>query len=381
MLMKDVRRPGWATMEAHCRRTPADRDRGRATGRCWSGGPNARAGRAAAGRARADRAAGRRRAGRPARSPRGSGARCPTVKTWRARYAPRGPSGARVTGPSGPAADPRGSEVRARLIALACTRPPATAEGVRRECWTHRELAEQVGMSESQAHVILRAAELRPHLTEQWVMSELGPEFDAQAAEVCGLYLDPPAERDRRGDQREDIDRRAAARPPGRLPAPGRAARRESEYLRNGTINVFAALRVHSGEVAGMTAPTRNRWDFLAFLDQLEAEVPAGQRVIAILDNLSTHKTAEVQRLAGRAPALAAGLHAQARQLAQPGRDLLLDPHAQAAAPRPVQRPRRPRHPDARLRRAPQPHGPALRLDVHRQGAGRMRHRTNRMNH
>ena len=24
-------------------------------------------------------------------------------------------------------------------------------------------------------------------------MSELGPDFDAQAAEVCGLYLDPPA--------------------------------------------------------------------------------------------------------------------------------------------------------------------------------------------
>ena len=43
-----------------------------------------------------------------------------------------------------------------------------------------------------------------------------------------------------------------------------------------------------------MTAPTRNRWDFIAFLEQLEAEIPAGRRVIAILDNLSTHKTAEV---------------------------------------------------------------------------------------
>jgi len=28
---------------------------------------------------------------------------------------------------------------------------------------------------------------VRPHLTEYWVMSELGPDFDAQAAEVCGL--------------------------------------------------------------------------------------------------------------------------------------------------------------------------------------------------
>jgi hypothetical protein len=52
--------------------------------------------------------------------------------------------------------------VRARLIALACTRPPETAEGPRRTRWTHAELAAQVGMSESQAHEILRAAEIKP---------------------------------------------------------------------------------------------------------------------------------------------------------------------------------------------------------------------------
>ena len=43
-----------------------------------------------------------------------------------------------------------------------------------------------------------------------------------------------------------------------------------------------------------MTSETRNRWDFLAFLEQLEGEIPAGQRIIAVLDNLSTHKTMEV---------------------------------------------------------------------------------------
>ena len=46
-------------------------------------------------------------------------------------------------------------------------------------------------MSVSRAQTILAEADLRRHLTEQWVMSELGPEFDAQAAEVCGLYVDP----------------------------------------------------------------------------------------------------------------------------------------------------------------------------------------------
>lgn len=217
-----------------------------------------------------------------------------TVKLWRSRYRHDGLDALRDRPKSGRPLT-HGSQVRAKLIALACTRPPQTEQGVRRERWTHRELAEQVGMSESQAHAILRAADIRPHLTEYWIMSEIGEDFDAQAAEVCGLYLDPPA-----GaivvsiDEKTSITARQPARP-DILTRPGKPARRDTEYLRNGTTNLFAALQVHHGEVSGMTSPTRNRWDFLAFLEQLEVEIPAGQQVIAILDNLSTHKTHEVQ--------------------------------------------------------------------------------------
>jgi len=222
------------------------------------------------------------------------GCSLPTVKTWRARYERDRLDGLRDMAKTG---RPLmfGQDVRARLIALACTRPPDTSEGVRRERWTHRELAEQVGMSESQAHEILRNADVRPHLTEYWVMSELGPDFDAEAAQVCGLYVDPPANAIVVSiDEKTSIAARQPARP-DRLPKPGRATRRDSEYIRNGTTNLFAALQVHSGTVAGMTAPTRNQWDFIAFLDQLETEIPAGQQVIAVLDNLSTHKTQAVQ--------------------------------------------------------------------------------------
>ena len=126
-------------------------------------------------------------------------------------------------------------------------------------------------------------------------MSELGADFDAQAAEVCGLYLDPPHNAIVVSiDEKTPIAARQPARP-DLPPAAGRPARRDSEYLRNGTTNLFAALQVHSGTVAGMTAPTRNQFDFIAFLDQLEAEIPADQQVIAVLDNLSTDKTANVQ--------------------------------------------------------------------------------------
>lgn len=217
-----------------------------------------------------------------------------TAKRWRRRYQRDGLDGLRDLPKSGRPLT-HDQEVRARLIALACTRPPDSEQGVRRERWSYRELGERVGMSESQAHAILTAAELRPHLTEQWVMSELGPEFDAQAAEVCGLYLDPPENAIVLSiDEKTSIAAREPARP-DRPPAPGKPARRDSEYIRNGTQNLFAALEVHAGTVSGMTAATRNRFDFIAFLDQLEAAVPAGQKVVAILDNLSTHKTQEVE--------------------------------------------------------------------------------------
>ena len=222
------------------------------------------------------------------------GCSLPTVKTWRSRYQCDGLDGLRDRPKTGRPLT-HGSEVRAKLIALACTRPPDTDEGVRRERWTHAELAERVGMSESQAHAILRGAEIRPHLTEYWVMSELGPDFDARAADVCGLYLDPPQNAIVVSiDEKTSIAAREPARP-DTLPATGRPARRDSEYIRNGTANLFAALQVHHGEVSGMTSPTRNRWDFITFLEQLEAEIPADRQVIAILDNLSTHKTREVE--------------------------------------------------------------------------------------
>jgi hypothetical protein len=116
-----------------------------------------------------------------------------TARRQRAvRYEREGLEGLRDRPKSGrPATHDQG--VRARLIALACTRPPDTEQGLRRERWTLAELAEAVGMSVSRAQAILAQADLRPHLTEQWVMSELSPEFDAQAADVfatdCGTSV------------------------------------------------------------------------------------------------------------------------------------------------------------------------------------------------
>jgi transposase len=82
-----------------------------------------------------------------------------TVLRWRARYEQHGLDGLRDHERSGRPLV-YGREVRARLVALASTSPP-DVEGRTRDRWTLRELAERVGMSESQVHAILRSADTR----------------------------------------------------------------------------------------------------------------------------------------------------------------------------------------------------------------------------
>ena len=79
-------------------------------------------------------------------------------------------------------------------------------------------------MAPSHAHRILRGADIKPHRTDYWTMSELGPDFDAQAAEVCGLYLNPPENTIMLSiDEKTGIQAKAPTRPDA-PPKPGRPA-------------------------------------------------------------------------------------------------------------------------------------------------------------
>ncbi len=221
----------------------------------------------------------------------------PTVVKWRGRFARDGIDGLKDAARPGPPLT-HGPETRALLIAKACTRPPATAQGARQERWTYDQLGAAVGMSGSQAHAILARAAIKPHLTEYWIMSDFSrPEFEERCSAVCGLYVDPPENVLVVSiDEKTGIQAKAPTKPDV-PPAPERPARREHEYKRNGTQCLFAALKVHHGEVLGMASKTRNRFDLIRFLDHLDAEIPVvdGQQIVAISDNLSTRGTQEVQ--------------------------------------------------------------------------------------
>ena len=220
-----------------------------------------------------------------------------TVKKWRPRYARRGLEGLRDAPRSG-APLTHGPQTRARLIAKACTRPPATSEGQRRERWTYEELGGEVGMSGSQAHVILSRADIKPRRTDDWVMSGFsGPGFEERLRDVCGLYVNPPENVLVVSiDEQTGIQAKSPVKP-DTPPQPGKPARRAHAYKRNGTQCLFACLNVHQGDVLGMASKTRNRFDLIRFLDHCDHEIPylEGQNIVALSDNLSTRGTEEVQ--------------------------------------------------------------------------------------
>jgi transposase len=120
--------------------------------------------------------------------------------------------------------------------------------------WSSRKLAAELGdVSFSAVQRVWRKHGLQPHRLERHLVSN-DPDFETKAADVIGLYVNPPAHAAVFCvDEKTAIQ--ALDRKDRMLPlAPGRAESHGFEYKRNGTLSLFAALNTATGEVLGMTA-------------------------------------------------------------------------------------------------------------------------------
>ena len=111
-----------------------------------------------------------------------------------------------------------------------------------------------------------------------------------------GLYLDPPERAlvlcvDEKS-QIQALDRTA----PILALRPGLAERQTHDYKRHGTTTLFAAFNILNGKVIGSCSPRHRSKEFVKFLNQVEKEVPTDLDLHIVLDNYSTHKSADVQR-------------------------------------------------------------------------------------
>jgi transposase len=102
---------------------------------------------------------------------------------------------------------------------------------------------------------------------------------------VVGLYLHPPAHAVVLSvDEKSQIQALERTQP-GLPMKEGRAGTMTHDYERHGTTTLFAALNVLDGTVLGRCMQRHRHQEFLRFLNAVEAAVPAGKLVHAILDN------------------------------------------------------------------------------------------------
>jgi transposase len=161
--------------------------------------------------------------------------------------------------------------------------------------WSTRLMAENVGMSQSTISRVWRAFGLKPHLTTTFTLSD-DPQLVEKVRDIVGLYMNPP-------DNAvvlcvdEKSQTQALERAQPILPMDiGQPEKQTANYLRHGTLDLFAALDVATGKVLGRLRARHRSREFREFLQEIDESVPADLVIHIVLDNLSAHKTPEVHR-------------------------------------------------------------------------------------
>jgi len=128
--------------------------------------------------------------------------------------------------------------------------------------------------------------------------------FAAAVQNIIDLYTRPlgPEEMVLSVDEKTSLQPRTRVNPT--LAAlPDQPVRVEHEYERKGALNLFAAFDTRSGKVYSRTADRKRQVEFIAFLEQLNIEIPVQvTKVHVVLDNLRMHKGKQVQAWLARHP-------------------------------------------------------------------------------
>jgi len=178
------------------------------------------------------------------------------------------------------------------LVALACSSPP---EG--RARWTLDLLAGEVvrltthkALSGDTVGRRLSEMDLKPWLRKMWCVPKINGEYVARMEDVLDLYAQAP-EPARPVVCFDETPRQLIGEARVPVPSePGKPARVDYEYVRNGTANVFMFIDVNRPWRHAKVTDRRTCVDFAECMrDLVDVHYPEAERIRVVLDNLSAH--------------------------------------------------------------------------------------------
>jgi transposase len=185
----------------------------------------------------------------------------------------------------------------ALLVATACSDPPAG-----RARWTLQllagamvELTEHDALSDETVRRRLTENKLKPWQKKMWCIPKVDAEFVARMEDVLDLFAEAPNEK-RPVVSFDETPRQLIGEE--RVPVaakPGKVARFDYEYVRNGTANVFMFVDAHHPWRHAKVTDHRGNLDFAECMrDLVDEHFSAADCIRVVLDNLSTHKPASL---------------------------------------------------------------------------------------
>ena len=217
-----------------------------------------------------------------------------TVRLWRQRFGEQGLAGLEDAPGRGrkPVLDSKVKEA----ILTGAVQPPAN-----RTRWSCRSMARAQKVSPSTVQRIWSRNDIQPHLTRTFKISN-DARFEEKFWDVIGLYLNPPDKAlvlccDEKS-QCQALERTQPALPLG----VGHIRTATHDYIRHGTVTLFAALNYLEGKIVSMLAAQHRHQEWLRFLKKIDRQTPKGMDLHLIVDNYATHKHPEVRTWLAKHP-------------------------------------------------------------------------------
>jgi hypothetical protein len=210
-----------------------------------------------------------------------------TVSHWLQRFLAAGLDG--LDDAPGRGRKPSLPSAAVRMVVEKAVTPPATLGR-----WSCRTMARAAGISKASVQRVWAANDIKPHLSRTFKLSR-DKRFDTKFWDVIGLYLDPPQKAlvlccDEKS-QCQALERSQPGLPLGI----GHIKTRTHDYIRHGTLTLFAALNYLEGKLITRIAKRHRHQEWLAFLKTINRETPRGLDIHLIADNYATHKHAAVK--------------------------------------------------------------------------------------